>query len=355
MAKKQPAKPKPVSKAKAKSVPSAPDPDQPKAVEGELLDAEDTEELGAKQGEGSRPTPPTRFQGQFQGGAKQTEGESPDGTQASPVAENDRTTQATADDRQNRFQGNPPQAEQTEGKQPEGTQGLSQTPTAGDSDRQNETGKIADSVEFAGVPGPELLPESSRARLTGEKKHEYWERMRKAARLAGLARGQGPGTAYVWATQQAEREFPPPVTVEVDLPAEESNVPNVGTIEPPSIPVVSAPVSDDQGVSGLSDLPPSWPELPANAQLQIEIAWVTANRLRVRDGTGVNLSKALSPAPSYSALSWLETSILFPAKFADISVRATASQDDEREFIKREKMAIEEIRSILSEMLEAEG
>lgn len=109
----------------------------------------------------------------------------------------------------------------------------------------------------------------------------------------------------------------------------------------------------DTQVHGLSEVPAGWPQLPANASLQAEISWVTANRLRVRDGTGVNLSKALSPAPSYSALSWLETSILFPAKFADISVKATAQSDDEREFIKREKLAIEEIRSILAEMLEA--
>jgi hypothetical protein len=66
----------------------------------------------------------------------------------------------------------------------------------------------------------------------------------------------------------------------------------------------------------------------------------------------VDLSKAKTPAPSYSALSWLETSILFPSKFADISVKATASQDDEKEHIRREKLAIEEIRSLLSEMLE---
>ena len=117
------------------------------------------------------------------------------------------------------------------------------------------------------------------------------------------------------------------------------------TSEPP-------PVAEGD-VSGLSTLPDSWPELPANAQLQVEIAWVTANRLRVRSGTGVDLSKALSPAPSYSALSWLETSILFPAKFADISVKATSQTDDEKEDIRREKLAIAEIRSILSEMLEA--
>jgi hypothetical protein len=114
---------------------------------------------------------------------------------------------------------------------------------------------------------------------------------------------------------------------------------------PPAPPV-------DMGVSGLGDLPESWGNLPANAQLQVEIAWVSANRLRVRSGNGVDLSRALSPAPSYSALSWLETSILFPSKFADISVKATAQQDDEREGIRREKLAIEEIRGLLAEMLE---
>ncbi len=110
----------------------------------------------------------------------------------------------------------------------------------------------------------------------------------------------------------------------------------------------------DTQVQGLSEIPAGWPSLPANASLQAEISWVSANRLRVRYGTGVDLSRALSPAPSYSALSWLETSILFPAKFADISVKATAQQEDETEHIRREKLAIEEIRSILSEMLEAD-
>lgn len=108
----------------------------------------------------------------------------------------------------------------------------------------------------------------------------------------------------------------------------------------------------DTQVQGLSEIPPGWPQLPANAALPSEIAWVSANRLRVRDGNGVDLSRALSPAPSYSALSWLETSILFPSKFADISVRATAQTDDEAQHIRREKLAIEEIRGILKEMLE---
>lgn len=111
----------------------------------------------------------------------------------------------------------------------------------------------------------------------------------------------------------------------------------------------------DTRVQGLSEIPAGWPQLPANAALPGEIAWVCANRLRVRDGIGVDLSRALSPAPSYSALSWLETSILFPSKFADISVKATQNQEDEQEHIRREKMAIEEIRGLLAEMLEADG
>jgi hypothetical protein len=121
------------------------------------------------------------------------------------------------------------------------------------------------------------------------------------------------------------------------------------TSSAPPVPVQPAPAQSD---SLVFVIPESWGELPDNASLQAEIAWVSANRLRVRAGSGVDLSKAKTPAPSYSALSWLETSILFPSKFADISVKATASQDDEKEHIRREKLAIEEIRSLLSEMLE---
>lgn len=154
-------------------------------------------------------------------------------------------------------------------------------------------------------------------------------RMIKEARQKGMDRGE----AQSWAYAEINRLYPP--LTGSRAPATESQ----------SVP-------EDPGVTGLGDLPADWPPLPANAQLQVEIAWVSANRLRVRSGSGVNLSRALSPAPSYSALSWLETSILFPSKFADISVKATAQQDDEREGIRREKMAIEEIRSILKEMLE---
>jgi len=154
-------------------------------------------------------------------------------------------------------------------------------------------------------------------------------RMIKEARQNGM----GKGEAQSWAYAEIDRLYPP-LTGSRATATESQAVP------------------EDPGVTGLGDLPPDWPPLPANASLQAEIAWVSANRLRVRSGSGVDLSRALSPAPSYSALSWLETSILFPSKFADISVKATAQQDDEKEHIRREKMAIEEIRGLLKEMLE---
>ncbi len=120
-------------------------------------------------------------------------------------------------------------------------------------------------------------------------------------RAKGMKRDEASNAAW----EAMEQEFPPIASVAstTDIQAEEAM---------------------DTQVEGLCEIPVGWPQLPANATLSSEIAWVSANRLRVRSGSGVDLSRALSPAPSYSALSWLETSILFPAKFADISVKATA-------------------------------
>ena len=118
-------------------------------------------------------------------------------------------------------------------------------------------------------------------------------------------------------------------------------------------PEIPAPPPESAGLSGLGDIPADWPDLPDNAQLATEVQWVQANRVRVRQGDSVDLSKARSPAPSWSALSWLETAILFPSKWADITARATATQADERESVRRERVSIEEVRSLLAEMLEA--
>jgi len=242
------------------------------------------------------------------------------------------------------------------------------TPLSGTDTNQGITGddslSVAETVAvYAETQQNPVIP--SRARMSGESRPSYWESMRKTARAAGLPRGQGPGTAYEWATVQAEREYAAEIAPLLPEPTEPEPIAESVAIEfPPEDPepenspigenleVAPAPVASDQGVPGLGTMPDLWGTLPANASLQVEISWVSANRLRVRDGSGVDLSKALSPAPSYSALSWLETSILFPSKFADISVKATANQDDERESIRREKLSIEEIRGLLAEMLE---
>lgn len=112
---------------------------------------------------------------------------------------------------------------------------------------------------------------------------------------------------------------------------------------------------DEAAVTGLSDIPDSWPTLPQNATLAQEIQWVQANRLSVVRDLGdraiVDLSKAMSPAPSWAALGWLETSIRAYSKFVDVAAKASASVEDERDMVRRERLAIDEIRGLLAEML----
>lgn len=243
-----------------------------------------------------------------------------------------------------------------------GDSGTTRSITQLDSDNsQGITGdvslSVAETAAAYGVNTLESLP-SARAR-DGETKGQCRERLRQEARTAGMTRRDaisyaGRMVEQVWIAPTIPDPEP---AVEAPLEPEpaqpEPAAPTiVDKLDEPGAPTTVDKPPADQGVRGLGDMPPDWPQLPANASLQVEIAWVSANRLRVRDGSGVDLSKALSPAPSYSALSWLETSILFPSKFADISVKATANQDDEKESIRREKMAIEEIRGLLAEMLE---
>jgi hypothetical protein len=107
----------------------------------------------------------------------------------------------------------------------------------------------------------------------------------------------------------------------------------------------------------LSDIPASWGHLPPNSTLQAEIAWCQANRLRVveeksKGVTVVHLDRARTPAPSWSALGWLETSIRAYAKFVDVAAKVTATHQDQQDLVRRERMAIDEIRSLLAEMRE---
>ncbi len=104
------------------------------------------------------------------------------------------------------------------------------------------------------------------------------------------------------------------------------------------------------------DLPLGWPDLPANASLSSEVAWVQANRLRVvRESPGaatvVRLDQALSPATSWAALGWLETSVRSYAKFVDVAAKATASDDGDAAVVKRERLAIAEVEALLSDMV----
>ena len=112
-------------------------------------------------------------------------------------------------------------------------------------------------------------------------------------------------------------------------------------------------------VQGLSDIPLAWPDLPDNASLNAEIAWCQANRLRIVEekssgSTVVHFDRARSPAPSWAALGWLETSIRTYSKYVDIVAKALKDQVDEQANIRRERMAIDEIRELLSEMHEDE-
>lgn len=161
--------------------------------------------------------------------------------------------------------------------------------------------------------------------------------------------------AHDYAWERALVEFPPPgvapsppVDTEPPAAAQPDPLPVVEA-EPPAVAQPPVVASSGSGVDGLGDLPEDWPGLQSNASLAAEIAWVQANRLRVRRGDAVDLSRSLSPAPSYAALSWLETSILYPSKFADVTVKASGDHQDDSEEIRREKIAIAELCTLLSE------
>ena len=66
----------------------------------------------------------------------------------------------------------------------------------------------------------------------------------------------------------------------------------------------------------------------------------------------VHLERAHTPAPSHAALGWLETSIRSYAKYVDVAARVAGTVQDEQAQVRGERMAIEEIRALLHEMLE---
>jgi len=99
--------------------------------------------------------------------------------------------------------------------------------------------------------------------------------------------------------------------------------------------------------------------LPADGSLSSEVGWVQANRLRIvadqaSGSTSVDLDQALSPAPSWAALGWLETSVRSYAKYVDVAAKATASDGGEAGVMRHERMALEEVQALLDEMMEDE-
>jgi cell shape-determining protein MreC len=60
------------------------------------------------------------------------------------------------------------------------------------------------------------------------------------------------------------------------------------------------------------------------------------------------------PAPSWAALGWLETSIRAYAKFVDVVAKTLKDEQDEQSNIRREKLAIAELKALLTEMCDAE-
>ena len=214
-----------------------------------------------------------------------------------------------------------------------------------------ETWETGDNTETTVTGGQEArLPAElppSRVR-DGETRGQAWERLRQEARTAGARRRD----AISYAGREIERLWPLPETVAAEPesePEEPEPIP-----EPEPEPVAELPAADS-GVSGLGRLPEGWPVLPSNASLQSEIAWVQASRLDVVEDVGngstrVDLARADKPAPSKAAIGWLETSIRAYSKYCDIAAKATAVQEHDAEAIRRERLAMGDVRGLLDSM-----
>lgn len=210
----------------------------------------------------------------------------------------------------------------------------------------------ADAQDWPGLPEPRVRE--------GESKKQTWERLRTEARAAGMRRRD----AYDYATREVERLRPyvppPPPEPEPILeppPAdhpEPEPPPVVEAVPEPDqapLPTEATPASQGSGLAGLGDIPTEWPTLPPNAQLPAEVGWVQANRLRVYQCGVVDLARSIGPAPSHAALSWLETSLLYPAKWADVCVKAAQGVQDDTEQVRRERLALVEVRSLMDEAM----
>lgn len=159
---------------------------------------------------------------------------------------------------------------------------------------------------------------------------------------------------FVWS--ELDRLYPPEPKATCVTLLDSPKPSPVNDLQDSSTVRFAASGSDSGRVQGLGDLPPGWPELPANASLAAEIGWVQANRLYVveeldRGGTRVHLDRAHEPAPSRAAIGWLETSIRSYAKYVEVAAKATGAGQDEQAQERQERMDLEDVRSLLAEMI----
>jgi hypothetical protein len=191
--------------------------------------------------------------------------------------------------------------------------------------------------------------------------------MMKRAKRAKLGKDQ----AQAWTYSTLDHLYPaiPAKPQEPAVAAQDTQTAAGQTAEAPDQGItqatgnISAPSGEGERPAGgatltrgLGHIPANWPELPANASLAAEIGWVQANRLYVVEeqaggGTRVRLDRAHEPAPSRAAIGWLETSIRSYAKFVEVAAKASGAGVDEQDQARQERMALEDIRSLLAEML----
>jgi len=206
----------------------------------------------------------------------------------------------------------------------------------------SQAGEHSDPEEAPACPREEPQKVTVKRRLEREGRWADIEPVRDdMMRAARKERRMSKTDAQAWVYSELDRMYPPPDPSPDRLPGEGSGLVTPGVASQ---------------IRGLSDLPEDWPELPANASLSSEVGWVQANRLRIVEdqasgATSVHLDRALSPAPSWAALGWLETSIRSYAKFVDVAAKATAIDDGDGAVVRRERVSIDDVQRLLDEMM----
>lgn len=207
-----------------------------------------------------------------------------------------------------------------------------------------------------GLPAAEIGRARARSTMERMRDEGRWaeftetrDEMMKLARSKGLDKP----AAQLWTYSELDRLYPPLTTT---TPVKSGKLPDLPNVDKQA----AETRKDADSLKGLSELPKSWPSLADNASLSVELAWVQAQRLRVVEerssgAARVHLERASTPAPSWAALSWLETSIRSYAKFVDVCAKALSTQQDEQAVMRAERKSLAEVRALLEEMVDAKG